>query len=152
MPAPVILIYSLDDAHAALAAAETTGRPVTLQSGPDMAHAAGVRYFKEMHVILKDAFPNQAFGFRIDCADAPGLALAALRIGLSDILFSGRPEVAAKLAAIATKKGARLHPKSAGRAGAALDLLDRREPFDACREWLKSVDRRPRGRRPSGSD
>jgi hypothetical protein len=142
----------LDDACAALAAAETTGRPVTLQSGPDMAHAAGVRYFKEMRAILKDEFPDQAFGFRIDCADDPGLVLAALRIGLLDILFSGRPGVAAKLAAIATKKGGHLHRKSAGRTHPALDLLDRRDPFDACREWLKSVDRRPHGRHPSGSD
>ena len=37
----------------------------------------------------------------IDCGDDAGLAMAALREGMRDVLFTGRADVAARLAGIA---------------------------------------------------
>ena len=53
--------------------------------------------------------PEVAVTAILECHDRPGLVLAGLRAGLSDLRFSGPPEVSARLAALAAAAGARLH-------------------------------------------
>jgi hypothetical protein len=48
----------------------------------------------------------------IDCGDDAGLAMAALREGMLDVLFTGRADVADRLAGLATAYGARLRRTS----------------------------------------
>ncbi len=66
----------------------------------------------------------------LDCADRPGDVLAALRQGLTDLVFHGSGEVRVKLEAIAATKGARLLSPMA----ADLDLGPVRDPIASCYE------------------
>ena len=66
------------------------------------------------------AVPAACASAILDCGDDAGAAQAALRAGVATIVFTGRADVAERLAAIATAMGARL---LAARPAADLDLL-----------------------------
>jgi hypothetical protein len=96
-----IAVHGLDQARAALTAAEEVGVPIQLRSAPDAAHYAGVGYLKA----LGDEVGHDLV---IDCGDDAGLAMAALREGCRRLAFSGSEEVAHKLAEMAEQLGAEL--------------------------------------------
>jgi hypothetical protein len=68
----------------------------------------------------------------LDCGDRAGDAQAALRQGVPAIRFTGRADVAEKLAAIAAARGARMITAEIY----ALDLHDRRDAEQALQTWL----------------
>ena len=135
-----IVIHSLEDARAALAAAARLGVPVTLASAPGASAYVGPAWFHEVVRLAKAEFPDVEAHATMDCADRPGDVLAALRHGLDSVRFTGRTSVAEKLAAIAEAKGAAF----ATRRPPALDLRGVPDPQEACRRWLAE---RPRGKR-----
>jgi len=132
MAGKAIIVHSLDQARAALAAAAALDRPVTLASAPGAAGAAGPGWFQEVVAQARAGFPQVATSAVIDCADKPGHVLAALRQGLKRVRFTGEPAVAAKLFAIAEGHGAELVTGDL----AALDLRGQPRPEQACRDWL----------------
>lgn len=137
--ARAVVVHDLAQARLTLAVAETLGVSVTLVSPPGAAASMGAGYFQAMVTRAGGDHPRVSFSAVLDCADAPGLVLAALRQGLLAIRFTGSKAVAAKLAEIATQQGATLV------CGAieSLDLLKTAEPEVALRAWLA---------RPSGSE
>jgi len=90
--------------------------------------------------------PEAHMSVVLDCGDRAGDALAALREGIEAVRYSGRRDVAAKIAAIARRSGGRLYEERAP----ALDLLDEADPAAACREWLGRPEPRHRSGRPRG--
>jgi hypothetical protein len=74
---PVVTIHGLDDARAVL----VSGRPVTLLSAPGAALAGGVLWWRAVVNAARIAHPGCAMIDILDCADAPGAAMAALRAG-----------------------------------------------------------------------
>jgi hypothetical protein len=141
---PAIIVHSLDHARAALAAAAALGRPVTLLSAPGAAEYAGVAWFGKVVTLAAAEWPDAAYHGVIDCADRPGLVLAALRHGLTHVRFTGPKAAAEKLSAIAKEVGAEL---VIGRLN-ALDLRAEADPHAACRGWLKA---RSRNKTPKGA-
>jgi acyl-CoA reductase-like NAD-dependent aldehyde dehydrogenase len=117
--APVIIIHSLAHAVAALGAAAEAGRPVVLTSGPDAGIYAGPAWFREVLRAAQEAAPAAQFSTLLDCGDDAGAAMAAIRAGVEAIVFTGRADVAARLADIAARAGARLDTQ---RPAAAHDL------------------------------
>ena len=129
-----IVIHSLAHARAAVAAAAALGVPVTLISAPGAAAYTGPLWFAEVVAQASAGHPEAKVSAILDCGEAPGLVLAALRAGLKRVRFTGRRAVAAKLAAIARRQGAEL----VGGRLRTCDLLDLLEPEDACRRWLSA--------------
>jgi hypothetical protein len=123
-----IVVHSLDQARAALAAARSLNQAVTLASAPDAALQTGPAWFKTLIDQAAETCPGVAVTAILDCGDQPGAVLAALRLGLKHIRFDGPPEVCAKL----TEMGAIL----AEPPDSVLDLLAIREPESACRTFL----------------
>ena len=117
--APVIIIHSLAHAIAALSAAAEAGRPVTLASAPDAGISAGPGWFGALVAAARDAVPAAQSAVLIDCGDDAGAAQAAIRAGIEGVIFTGRADVAERLADIAQQRGARL---LTARPDAALDL------------------------------
>ena len=74
---------------------------VVLVSAKEVTAFAGVGYWRAL---------ERAVGrpIVIDCGDDPGLAMAALRAGCRELLFSGQATVAIKLAGMAASIGAHL--------------------------------------------
>ena len=132
MTARVIVFHSLDHARAALAAAAQRGVPVTLRSAPGAVAYAGAGYLKAIVDAAAAENPDVAVSAVIDCGADAGAAMGALRAGWRAILFSGRDDVAARLADMAREAGARL----TGEGPEALDLLDAADPAALCRAFL----------------
>lgn len=118
-PRPVIVIHSLAHAIAALQAV-AVDREVVLLSAPDAGIHAGAGWFKAVLEAAQAAAPAAHFSAILDCGDDAGAAQAALRAGLAAIVFTGRGDVAGRLAAIAAANSARLLTE---RPAADLDLL-----------------------------
>ena len=116
---PVIVVHSLAQAVAVLAAAAAAGRPVALLSAPDAGLYAGPGWWREVIAAARAAVPAAECAAILDCGDDAGAAQAAIRAGIEAIVFTGRADVAARLADIAGQQGARL---ITDRPVAALDL------------------------------
>ena len=116
---PAIIIYSLAHAVAALTAAAEAVRPVTLASAPDAGIYAGPGWFGALVAAARAAVPAAQCAALIDCGDDAGAAQAAIRTGIEGIVFTGRADVAERLADIAGRRGVRLLTE---RPAPALDL------------------------------
>jgi hypothetical protein len=101
----VAIIHGWADAQAALAAA---GRNLTLVSAPGAGGYAGAAWFAALAAQGEAAFPHVAQRWVLDCADAPGHVLAALRAGVRAIVFTGAAELRERLAGVAAACGAAL--------------------------------------------
>ena len=144
MPAEFI-VHSLDHARAVATAAAECGRAVILVSAPGAAASAGPAWFAALVRAVREEFPALPLSAILDCGAAPGFALAALREGGIDaVRLTASEAVLAKVAAIARQSGARLDRGD----GAALDLLDVRDPLAACRACL--ADATPNSAGPHG--
>jgi acyl-CoA reductase-like NAD-dependent aldehyde dehydrogenase len=106
--APVIIVHSLDHAVAALSAAAEAGRPVTLASAPDAGIYGGPGWFGELIKMARDAILAAQSTALLDCGDDAGAAQAAIRAGIEGVIFTGRADVAERLADIAGQCGIRL--------------------------------------------
>ena len=127
-----IIIHGLDDARAALRAARELRVPVTVISAPGGGSHAGPGWFNEVVAQARNAFPDVSVTAILDCDDAPGHVLGALRAGVKAVRFTGRADVALKLADIAMAQGAVLITEDVE----TLDLRAHRDPVAACKDWL----------------
>ena len=93
----IVRIHDLAEGRRALAA---TPEALLVTAGA-MAHFAGVGFWHAVELELGRSVV-------IDCGDDAGLAMAALREGMRDVLFTGRADVADRLAGLAAAYGARL--------------------------------------------
>ena len=127
-----IVVHSLVHARAALTAAAELGVALTLQSAPGAAAYLGAPVFRDMVDAAAAAFPEVTVTAVLDCGDAPGHALNALRHGIRTLRVDVTGAVRERLADIAGQCGAVLDDD----AGPVLDLADAPDPLDACRRWL----------------
>jgi hypothetical protein len=139
--ARAIIVHDLAQAEAALAVAAELSVPITLMSPPGAAAYQGVGYFAAMVEEARRAVPTAVATAVLDCGDAPGLALAALRHGIDAVRIEAPAKIRARIADIAKQTGGAL---VTGRV-AALDLATAREPREACRAWLGKPARGRRG-------
>jgi hypothetical protein len=91
-----VIVHDVNQARAALAA----GRPVTLLSAPNAAMFGGCLWWR---ALLREAdFAGLSL---LDCGDAPGRALEAIRLGLPGVILTASDAYAA-VAIIAAEAGA----------------------------------------------
>jgi hypothetical protein len=141
MAAGPIIVHSLEHARAALAAAAELRVAVTLDSAPAAAGYGGPAWFGEIVAAVAAEFPAVAVTATLDCGEAPGDVMAAVRWASAPgrpklmLRFTGDDETAARLADIAGQAGLTLcRDRPAG-----LDLRAARDPVAACRTWLRGV-------------
>jgi hypothetical protein len=134
MPRPAIVAHTLDHAKAALAAAERTKTAILLLSPEGFAAYGGALLFRAILRQAQAAHPRARFSAMLDCGDAPGHALGALRMGFKDVRLGGKASARVRVASIA----ARMKAKVAAKRPPALDLLDRADPEEDCVKFLGS--------------
>jgi hypothetical protein len=127
-----ILIYGVDDARAAAAAAASLGLAVTLLVPAPVAAGLGADVIGKLFAIVRREVPQARVTAAVDCADAPGLALALLRRGVDAVRVEGPENMLRRIADIASQCGAALAEEPAE----GLDLLAVSEPRAACEAWL----------------
>ena len=135
MSGRAVIIHSLDHALAALAAAAQANCAITLLSPPGAAAYMGPLLFMSIMEQARARHPAVPVDAVLDCGDRSGDALAALRQGVPAIRFTGRPDVAAKLTAIAAQRSQRVLRHELP----SLDLLHRADPSTALAAWLDGV-------------
>ena len=79
----------------------------------------GPGWFQEVIAAARAAVPEARFFPLLDCGDHVGAALAAIRTGVEGVVFTGRSDVAYRLADIARQYGVRFETE---RPAGALDL------------------------------
>src|SRR5882762_2429081 len=117
----VIVVHSLGHAIAALTAAAKAGCPVVLASAPGAGSYVGPGWFGALVAAAREAVPEARFFALLDCGDDIGAALAAIRSEIEGVVFTGRADVARRLADIARQHSVRL---VLHRPAATLDLAD----------------------------
>lgn len=136
---PRLVVHSLPQAVAALAAAAEADVPVSLESPPEGARSLGAPLFLAIAAAAADRVPAAVFDAVLDCGEAPGLALAALRSGARNLRIAsvgaGSAEAVARLSEIAAACGAQV--LKAQPAEEALDLDGRDDPLAAARDFLR---------------
>jgi hypothetical protein len=111
---PAVIVHGVEDAKAALA----PGLPVTLLSAPGAAMFAGCLWWREIVVLARASHQHTEAIDILDCADASGMAMGALRSGVCRlVLWPDAPGWDA-VAAIAERQGGFV----LSQAPAALDL------------------------------
>ncbi len=123
---PAIIVHGLGMAQAALAAA--AGRRVTLLSGEGAGAYAGVAWWQALVAAAALAAPGADFCDVLDCGNATGRALEALRAGQRLLVLRAGPVVWDDMARRAAGLGATLWANAPpsldladGRAGRGLD-------------------------------
>ena len=119
-----------------------------LASAPGGGSYVGPGWFGAVIDAARAAVPDAQFSALLDCGDDIGAAQAAIRSEIDGVMFSGRPDVARRLADIARRHGVRLfteHPPVTLDLGtdffAAAEVLERR-----CAGLLRT----PTEQRPAG--
>ncbi len=125
-------MHGIAHARAAAAAAATLGVAVRIRSAPGAAAYGGAGWFLEMIDIVRAEYPNARIEASLDCADAPGYAMAALRRGAEMIRYRATKTAGEKIAQLADARGAVLDKSRA----APLDLSGIGDPESACLGWL----------------
>lgn len=125
---PAIVIHGLADARAAL----VVGRPVTLLSAQGAVSFAGCGWWRAVIARARSEHAAVPMDEILDCADASGLALGALRMGQRRIVLSPTAPGWHAVAAIAASLGGEvltLRPP-------ALDMADR-NAARRLHDWLQ---------------
>ena len=98
---PAVIIHSLADAREVLA----FGQPVTLLSARGAALFAGSGWWRALLTHLREEHAGVAIADILDCADASGLALGALRTGQLAIVLDAAAPGWSSVAAVAALLG-----------------------------------------------
>ena len=101
MPHPAIVVHGIADVRLAL----RPRRPVLLLSAPGAALFAGSGFWLALIELARREFPDATMQDALDCADASGLALGAIRIGLRTLVLRTDAPGFAAVAAIAKREG-----------------------------------------------
>ncbi|OIQ66940.1 hypothetical protein GALL_514850 [mine drainage metagenome] len=98
---PAVIVHGPSDARAALA----PGLPVTLLSAPGAAAFAGCLWWRQVVTAAQKANPAAEATGILDCADASGMALTALRSGVCRLVLWPQAPGWDAVAAIANRQG-----------------------------------------------
>jgi len=100
MHAPAVIVHGLEMACDAL----RPGRPVTLLSAEGAAAYAGVGWWQALVAQARAAHPDTAMQDILDCGDAPGRALEALRAHQPILILRAEPGIWTDIADRATRQ------------------------------------------------
>jgi hypothetical protein len=104
---PAVTVHDAEGATLALSL--VGGRGVLLLSAPGAAGSLGHGWFLAIIAAAAEAFPGAPHEAVLDCTNAPGQALAALRAGLREIILDPASPAFGQVAGAAAEVGARLH-------------------------------------------
>lgn len=125
---PAVIVHGVADARAAL----IPGLPVTLLSAPGAAVFAGCLWWREVIVAARAGHPDTAATDILDCADASGMAMGALRSGVCRLVLWPNAPGWNSVAAITERQGGFVLPG----APPALDLAER-NALRRLHAWLR---------------
>ena len=136
-PAACFTIHGLPHLRAALTAGAEAGRPIVVLSAVGASGFAGAGWFAALTEQGRAEFPDVPLTAILDCADRAGDVPAALKRGITHIVFTGHPEAAIRLQDIAGQMDATVFLERP----ASFDLLNARDPFRAARIHCEATEK-----------
>ena len=121
---PAFVVHGWKHVALVLEEARKARRPVWLLSPVGASYSFGVAFWAAIQDRITTLYPDLDVRLAVDCDDAPGHVLAALRLGLQWLIFRGNDAARHRLLDIAAQSRAELMARPAD----ALDLLDRARP------------------------
>lgn len=94
---PYLIVHNIGHVHDAVATAQELGRPVSLISAPGAAASIGPDVFRRMIGAVLSESDADRISAIIDCADDPGQAMQAIRLGCTNIRLDADEDVLNKL-------------------------------------------------------
>jgi hypothetical protein len=104
---PAVVVHGFDDAMAAL----RPGVPVLLLSAPNAAAFMGCLWWRALVLAARRACPATEAADALDCGDAPGYAMAALREGQRLLILNGASPAFPAVSNAAERLGAVVWPQ-----------------------------------------
>ena len=95
---PAVVVHGLAQAIAVLA----ESLPVTLLSAPGAGAYAGIGWWRALVTQARAAHPRTQCRDVLDCAEAPGYAMAAIRLGQTTLVLNPACPAFARIATLAT--------------------------------------------------
>jgi hypothetical protein len=102
-----VIVHGVADARAAVA----VGAPVTLLSAPFAAVFAGCLWWRAVVAAAAASSPDTPLMDILDCGDASGLAMGALRFGMSRLVLRRNAPGWDRVAAVAARDGGFVLPE-----------------------------------------
>src|SRR4029079_5185368 len=121
---PAFIVHSWKHVALVLEAARQQRRAVWLLSPVAASYSSGVGFWSAIQQRIGALYPEVDVRLAVDCDDAAGHVLAALRVGLKFLVFRGNEAARQRLVDIAQQSGAALIEAPAD----ALDLLPLARP------------------------
>lgn len=128
------IVHELRHAVAALEAARSAGVPAIMISAPGAARTGGAGWWRALIEQARDAVPDASFESILDCADEPGMALAAIREGVDAISISTPDPICESLMDIARQSGVAIRSVDFA---TACDLAGAINPQAECENHLR---------------
>ena len=131
-----IIVHKLDHAVTALTVAHALDCPIALLSAIGAARSSGSAWWRELVNQAQALVPGPSAHWVLDCADEPGMALAALREGITSVSLAAEGPLWSRVSEIAAQCGASLQrPDRAN----ALDLAGSNNPQNDCELYLSNL-------------
>ncbi len=127
---PAVIVHGATDARAALA----PGLPVTLLSAPGAGAFAACLWWRQIVAMARADHPESGAIDILDCADASGMAMGALRAGVCRLVLWPNAPGWQSVGAIAGQQGGFV----LARAPAALDMAER-NAIRRLQPWLRQA-------------
>ena len=121
----------------ALTAGAETGRPIVALSAVGASGFAGAGWFKALIDQGRAEFPDVPLTAILDCADRAGDIPAALKRGITHVVFTGHAQTGEKLQDVAAQMGAVILPQRPP----TCDLIDSRDPLRAARRRCETPEK-----------
>ena len=129
---PAIVIHGYEDAFTAATVAQRVDCPLILISAPGASAYTGIGWFKALIEQTSQSISRIEMIGILDCGRRAGDVLAALRIGIRLIRFTGHEDIFMRLEGCATQSGTVLLREI----GVFLDPSRENDPVLACHDWL----------------
>lgn len=128
------VVHELAHAHAVLETSVRLDIPVLLASAPGAVRTGGAGWWRELISQSRSRFADAQFSSVLDCADEPGMALAAIREGVEAISVTAPRQALQSLTDIANQSGVSILSLDRAR---AFDLAGSNDPQADCENHLR---------------
>ena len=125
-----MIVHTLKQAEAALAAAEACNIHITLRTAPGAIRYMGLTFLKALFEEAKQTYPKVKHSIVLDCGFDAALAHRAMVMGFAQISFSGTKAMKIKLSKVGSQLGSKL--VSPYTQLNTIDLSDSKQPKQTC--------------------
>ncbi len=130
-----MIVHTLKQAEAALAAANTCNVYITMKTSPGATRYMGLAFLKALFEQAKQTYPRVKHSVVIDCGFDAALTHRAMVMGFDQVSFSGSRAMKIKLSNIGSQLGSTI--VSPHTPPNAVDLSDSQQPEQTCILYLQ---------------